>query len=193
MTQRLTQEEARQIVDDLMPHILERIVASPTFWGDRGRVHVGNGVSLVNTLFNTVSGEVFIGDHAFFGHNVCVLTGTHSIDRYDSARQTAVPAQGRDIHIEQGAWIASNATILGPCRVGRHAVVGVGSVVMGDVRPGWFYAGAPARPIKPVAPEYADQPAECDPLLIGKRRSLIERGIRKVRSLIRAVARFEKR
>ncbi|GJE45860.1 hypothetical protein [Methylobacterium soli] len=97
MTQRFTQDEARHLVDELMPHILERIVASPTYWGDRERVHLGRDVSLVNTLFNTVSGHIFISDHAFFGHNVCVLTGTHSIDQYDSARQTAVPEQGRDI------------------------------------------------------------------------------------------------
>ncbi|KAB1077934.1 acyltransferase [Methylobacterium soli] len=89
--------------------------------------------------------------------------------------------------MEQGAWIASNATILGPCRVGRHSVIGVGSVVMGDVRPGWFYAGVPAKPIKPVASEYADRPTECGLVPVDRGRSLIGHGIHKARSLIQAL------
>jgi serine acetyltransferase len=39
----------------------------------------------------------------------------------------------RDIIIESGAWIASRAIIIGPCRIGRNAVIGSGCIVDFDV------------------------------------------------------------
>ena len=55
----------------------------------------------------------------------------------------------REIVIEEGEWIASNATILGACRIGRYAVVAAGSVVTHDVAP---YTGRPACPSAPSEP-----------------------------------------
>jgi hypothetical protein len=40
----------------------------------RERRHVGNNVSLFDTLFNTVSGHIRIGDKTIFGHN-CMVAG----------------------------------------------------------------------------------------------------------------------
>lgn len=152
----LDQDGREALVAQIAEQMAQRLMLTPTFLGSRDRVHVGQSVSLVNTLFNTSSGNVHIADYVFFGHNVHVLTGTHAIDRFDMERLTGIPERGRDVVIEQGAWIATNACVIGPCRIGRDAVIGVGSVVTGDVRAGWFYAGCPARPIKPVAPKYAD-------------------------------------
>jgi acetyltransferase-like isoleucine patch superfamily enzyme len=41
--------------------------------------------------------------------------------------------------------VASNATILGPCVIGEHAVVAAGAVVTGDVPARTIYAGVPAK------------------------------------------------
>lgn len=154
MVDNYSEIKVEEIAKELAPIVMNMVRNQPTYWGDESRVHVGKEVNLVNTLFNVVCGDVYIGDYAFFGHNVCVLTGTHTISSYGKDRQIGVPSDGRDIYIGKGVWIASNATVLGPCNIGENAVIGVGSVVMGDVKPGWFYAGIPARPIKPVGPEY---------------------------------------
>jgi len=150
----LTREEASNLAKQLAPYIAKELLITPTICG-KGKVHKGHRVSLMNTLFNLNSGDVYIEDFVFFGHNVSVLTGTHAADQFDLNRQRAVPPTGRDIRIGRGAWINSGAIIIGPCTIGEDAVIAAGSVVLGDVRPGWFYAGAPARPKKPVHEKYA--------------------------------------
>ena len=110
----------------------------------------------MNALFNCSSGNISIGDYSFFGHNVCLLTGTHDFRKKREGR-FPYPEEGRDIRIGEGVWIASNVTILGPCTIGDHAVIGGGSVVCGGNLPGGFlYAGFPAKPIQPI--DFEDVP-----------------------------------
>ena len=85
---------------------------------------------------------------AFFGHGVSLLTGTHDPTVIGPERKHAIPREGRDIVVGEGAWIASNATVLGPCRIGAHAVVAAGSLVKDDVPEYTVVAGVPARPIR---------------------------------------------
>ena len=103
-----------------------------------------------NALFNVSGGTITVGKDAFFGHDVAVLTGTHDIDKFGRERQLAIPRSGRDIVIGEGAWVASNAMVLGPCVIGANAVVGGGSLVMGDVAPYTIVAGAPARVLRTI-------------------------------------------
>jgi acetyltransferase-like isoleucine patch superfamily enzyme len=148
----------------LAPIVAQYSINVPTCWGDWSRVHIGSRAQVVNALFNVASGEIFIGDDTFFGHNVCVLTGTHDVAKIGVERMQH-PTEGRDIRIGEGVWIASNATILGPCTIGDHAVVCAGSVVVGDVESGWLYGGVPARPIRPSRGEQAEAEfaASCSP------------------------------
>ena len=119
-------------------------------YGDPARLHVAPTAVLNNALFNLSSGEVTIGEYAFFGHSVSVLTGTHDWTKFGPERQVAVPASGRDVVIEEGVWVSSNAIIVGPCRIGAHAVVGVGSLVLKDVEPYTIVAGNPARVLRTI-------------------------------------------
>jgi len=120
----------------------------PIVYGDPARLHVASTAVVNNALFNLSSGEITLGEHAFFGHNVSVLTGMHDITKFGAERQVAVPASGRDVVIEEGVWVSSNATVVGPCRIGAHAVVGVGSLVLRDVEPYTVVAGNPARVLR---------------------------------------------
>jgi len=121
-------------------------------WGDPSRLHIASTAIVHNALFNTVSGTIRVDEFAFFGHNVSVLTGTHDVSKRDLERQNSAPGQGRDVFIGRGAWIATNATILGPCTIGRNAVIGAGSVVTANVPDNSFYAGIPAVLIKTLSP-----------------------------------------
>jgi acetyltransferase-like isoleucine patch superfamily enzyme len=40
--------------------------------------------------------------------------------------------------------------VLGPCVIGAHAVVGGGSLVMGDVEPYTIVAGSPAKVLRTI-------------------------------------------
>lgn len=121
-------------------------------FGNKKKVHAGERVVLQNTLFNVISGEIHIGDYAFFGHNCMVLTGSHDITETNNyARQKAVPQSGNDIIIGKGVWIGSGAIVIGPATIGENSVIGAGSVVLpGKYESNSFYAGYPAKYIKNI-------------------------------------------
>jgi acetyltransferase-like isoleucine patch superfamily enzyme len=125
--------------------------------GERARLHIAPTATVNNALFNLSAGEITVGDHAFFGHNVSVLTGTHDVTKFGAERKTAHPREGRDVVIGEGVWVATNATIIGPCTIGEHAVVGACSLVQGDVEPYTVVAGVPAKEVKRI-----DRPGEDD-------------------------------
>ena len=117
-------------------------------FGDPARLVIEPGAVVNDALFNVSSGTIRVEANAFFGHGVSLLTGTHDIEVIGPGRKDAIPAEGRDIVIGESAWVSSNATIIGPCRIGRHAVVAAGAVVTGDVPDYVVVAGVPARPIR---------------------------------------------
>jgi len=119
-------------------------------YGDPGRLHIHPTAVVNNALFNLSSGDVTVGEHAFFGHNVSILTGTHDFTKFGAERQVAVPKSGRDVVIDEGAWLSSNVVVVAPCHVGAHSVVGVGSIVLGDVEPYTVVAGSPAKLLRRI-------------------------------------------
>lgn len=119
-------------------------------FGDPARLQLGQHVILNDALINTTSGRVQLGDYAFCGHAVSLLTGTHELRNTGYLRQAGVPQEGRDIVIGAGVWLGSHATVLGPCRIGDNAVIAAGAVVTGDVEAASIYAGVPARRIAAI-------------------------------------------
>jgi acetyltransferase-like isoleucine patch superfamily enzyme len=134
----------------------------PLVYGDPTRLHISPTAVVNNALFNLSSGEITVGEYAFFGHNVSILTGTHDWTTFGAQRQVAVPTSGRDVVIEEGVWVSSNAIVVAPCRIGAHAVVGVGSLVLRDVESYTIVAGNPARVLRTI-PRPGEAPAEADP------------------------------
>ena len=58
----------------------------PYRWhGDRSRLHIPDTAVVNNALFNMSGGTITIGEYAFFGHDVAVLTGTHDIEQFGRA------------------------------------------------------------------------------------------------------------
>ena len=107
---------------------------------------ISNLSKVSNTLFNTFSGNITVEDYAFMGHNVSLLTGTHDIGLIGEERMSDIPTSGRDIIVGEGVWIGSNSIdILGPCRIGKNAVIAANSVVLKDVAEGVLVGGSPAR------------------------------------------------
>lgn len=128
--------------------VREAVTLHPHVEGPPERLVVGSGVVVNDALLNTASGRIEIGDYSFFGHGVSLLTGTHQITERGIARQRSVPESGRDIVIGKGVWVASQATVLGPCVVGDDAVIAAGSLVTEDVPARAVVGGVPARPLR---------------------------------------------
>lgn len=125
-------------------------LARPLVYGDAARLHVDPTAVVNNALFNLSSGDITVARHAFFGHNFAILTGTHDITTFGAERQVAVPVTGCDVVVGEGAWLSSFAVVVGPCSIGEHAVVGVGSLVLHDVAPYTVVAGSPATPRRTI-------------------------------------------
>lgn len=128
--------------------------------GDPGRLHIGSRVGMANTICNTASGQIFIGDNCIFGYNVMLLTGQHmfingmraslansEISTGWGGDGVEVPDTGFDISIGEGSWIASGAIVVGGIRIGRNCVIAAGAVVTRDVPDFTIVAGVPAAPI----------------------------------------------
>ena len=122
--------------------------------GSIRRLHVGQRCSILNTTFNVISGEVYIGDDTLFSHGCYVLTGIHRF--HNGARASMqpdspvdeVPTEGRDIRIGKGCFLGAGASIIGGVTIGDNVIVGAGAVVTSDVPSGSFVAGVPARLIR---------------------------------------------
>ena len=136
--------------DEPYHHIGDQLLRMHRIFGDPARLTMGQDVVLNDALINTTSGRVSLEDFAFCGHGVCLLTGHHDPARTGFDRQAAVPQDGRDIVVGSGVWLGSNVTVIGPCHIGKNAVIAAGAVVSGDVQAGWIYGGVPARPIRRI-------------------------------------------
>ena len=123
--------------------------------GNRNRVHLGKNCSTMNSVFNVISGEIYIGNNTILGHNCMLLTGTHLFDKgirkslnNDKTLTEETPTFGRDINIGKGCFIGSGAIIVGPVTIGDNVIIGSGSVVTKPIPDSSFAAGIPAKVLK---------------------------------------------
>jgi acetyltransferase-like isoleucine patch superfamily enzyme len=145
----------RIFANNLDKYIQDILFKKYYIYGDASRVKIARTANVNNGLFNVASGDIIVEEYVFFGHNVCILTGIHDYTKFNLDRQKTIPLSGRDIIIKQGAWVASNSTVLGPCVIGEHSVITAGSIVTKDVPPYTIVGGIPARKIREIPHEDA--------------------------------------
>lgn len=94
-----------------------------------------------------VLGEVDIGDDVLLGSQVSVMNGAkqHGIERLDVPIREQ-PGLWPSVTIGQDSWIGDRAIVM--ANVGRHCVVGAGTVVTQPVPDYAIVVGNPARIIK---------------------------------------------
>lgn len=102
-------------------------------------VVLGNGVKVQNNVSIyegvTCEDDVFLGPSMVFTN---VVNPRSSICRKDAFAPT---------HVERGATIGANATVVCGHRIGAYALVGAGSVVTKDVPPYAVVVGNPAHQV----------------------------------------------
>lgn len=112
---------------------------------------VGCGVTIKNNAL--IWRGVHLGNYVFVGPGV-VFTN----DRYPrSPRHPDFAAASNDpsrwlleTHVEEGASVGANATILPGVRLGAYCVIGAGAVVTADVAPYALVLGNPGRVVGSV-------------------------------------------
>lgn len=111
----------------------------------QSRAVLGNGCRVLNNV--TLFSGVECADDVFLGP-CCTFTNIPNPRAFISRK-----SEFRTTHVEQGASIGANATILCGIRIGAYALVGAGSVVLYSVAPYALVAGNPARQIGWVSRE----------------------------------------
>lgn len=110
-----------------------------------GNVHIGNETMI--GIGSTVIGPVSIGNNVMLAQHV-VLSGLNHGYEDVSLPPSKQPVSVKKITVEDNVWIGANAVITAGITVGKHAVVGAGSIVTKDVPPYSIVVGNPAKIIK---------------------------------------------
>lgn len=110
-----------------------------------GAVFIGN-----NTIIGlgcTIIGPVKIGNGVMLAQNVVVSGLNHGYEDI-SKSPSAQPTVTSPIEISDDVWIGANCVITAGVSIGRHAVIGAGTVVTKDLPPYSVSVGNPAKIIK---------------------------------------------
>ena len=106
-------------------------------------IHIGNYVRIGKGAYLSCAGGLFIGDNVQISRNVLIYTNNHNIN------STAIPYDRsyiyKPVNIGNSVWIGMNVTILPGTNIGDGAVIGMGTVVSGDIPKGAIVVGAKPR------------------------------------------------
>jgi acetyltransferase-like isoleucine patch superfamily enzyme len=116
-------------------------------------LEIGDGTGIAGTCVLSAARSITVGRKVLMARNVYVADHSHAFG--DPER--AVVDQGIDrvapVRIGDGAWLGQNVVVGPGVMIGRGAVVGANSVVLDDVPDHTVAVGAPARPIRHLAPD----------------------------------------
>lgn len=107
------------------------------FIGDRTIIGMGN----------TVIGPLRIGNDVMFAQNIVVSGMNHGYEDIN-----VPPSKQKDICkqiiIEDEVWIGANSVVTAGVTIGKHSIIGAGSVVTKDIPSFCIAVGNPAKVIK---------------------------------------------
>ncbi len=105
------------------------------------RCLIGRGSSVIGHR------SITIGNDVWTGHQVHITDMNHGYE--DLERPISVQHQPEaPVEIGDGSWLGHGVVVLPGARIGRHVVVGAGSVVVGDLPDNSVAVGVPARVIR---------------------------------------------
>ena len=105
------------------------VIVEAPFHCDYGyNITIGSDVVIGADCRITDTCSVSIGNNVVFSPGVKLVCATYAIDPRER-RKGKGRALGRNIVVEDDAWIGSNVTILPGVRVGRCSTVGAGSLL----------------------------------------------------------------
>lgn len=107
-------------------------------------IRIGNNVGISQNCFFAARAMIEIGNEVIIGPGVSLFSENHNYKDIN----TPIRLQGetrKKIVIEDDVWIGANAIILAGVHIGKHSVVGAGSVVTKDVPANSVVVGSPAK------------------------------------------------
>lgn len=115
---------------------------------------VNNGVGDVSIgddtiigIGNVIIGPVTVGNNVMFAQHVVLSGLNHGYEDIQHSPK-AQPVSRRQIIIADEVWIGANCVVLGGVTIGKHSIVGAGSVVTKNIPPYSVAVGNPAKVIR---------------------------------------------
>ena len=119
---------------------------NPPFQVDFGaHTFIGENVFINRDCLFMDLGGIYLADNVLLGPRVSLLSMNHG-EAPDQRLNLILKA----IHINQGAWLGVNVTVLPGVTVGENAIVGAGAVVTKDVPANSIVAGVPAQFVRKI-------------------------------------------
>lgn len=116
---------------------------------EKGNIQIGNNVGLSHVNITSYE-SVIIEDNVRIGSGVKIWdTDFHSLDYEDRINEDR-RIKSKPIRVCEGAFIGACSIILKGVTIGRHSIIGAGSVVTKDVPDGEIWAGNPAQFIRRI-------------------------------------------
>lgn len=116
------------------------IMLGTEVWSPR-RLEIGTGTVVGRGCLLDARGGLRLG------RSVNVTTGARFMTAKHEARSPTFEATFEPIAVEDRAWVALGATVLGGVTIGEGALVAAGAIVTHDVEPFTIVGGIPARKI----------------------------------------------
>lgn len=120
----------------------------PPFTCDYGcNVKVGNNTVINHSGVFLDTNEINIGKHALIGPKSGLYGAIHPFDV--EARNEGIE-KAKTISIGDGAWLGGKVTVVPGVSIGKHSVIGAGSVVTKDIPDDVVAVGNPCRVIRKI-------------------------------------------
>ena len=111
-------------------------------------VRIEDGAYIGHFARITAVGDVVIGEEAMIADRVYISDTNHVYDDVTQPIKRQGLRDGRRVSIGRGAWLGIGAVVVGNVRIGENSVVGANTVVREDVPDRTVVAGNPARIVR---------------------------------------------
>lgn len=147
--------EHEDLLAELLPNCPRGTLVRPPFYCDYGyNISCGEGVFINYNCVILDVGQVRLGARVLIGPNVQIYAVTHPMD---AAERSRGEEWGEKVTIGDDCWIGGSAVICPGVRIGHRCVVGAGSVVTRDVPDDTVVVGNPARMIRRLRRDEAEE------------------------------------
>lgn len=116
---------------------------------DKGEIVIGDNVGISNAAFSCYE-RIEIEKNAFIGAGCKFFDNDFHPIEYQKRVFTNEKPKSAPIMIREGAFVGGSTFVLKGVTIGKHSVVGAGSVVTKSIPDDEIWAGNPARFIKKV-------------------------------------------
>ena len=112
-----------------------------------GNVKIGDNSTIIShALFH--GGDITIGSNVIIATGCTILTRNHDISSRSDALPYGTSYNDKSVLIENNVWIGSNVSLAPGAYIGEGSIIGMNSVVFGEIPKNSIALGNPAQVVK---------------------------------------------